>query len=212
MNYAHKSLDDCQEMLLHPDTVPGLGDTGAHLGFLSDPTSPSYLLTHWHRDRTSGPRFPLELAVKLHSKDTADVFGLADRGSLEEGLLADVNVIDLAALEIHCPRFVRDLPMGAARWIQEVSGYELTIKSGVVTFLRGVPTGELPGRLVRGRYQAAAAPGASVLGKLKMAVVQMKWEGEQAVLEALLATVGPERLEKIGAFLNERWPLASAKM
>jgi len=210
MNYAHKSLDDCYEMLVHPATVPGLGDTGAHLGFLSDPTSPSYLLAHWHRDRTTGPRLPLELAVKLHSRDTAMVFNLADRGAIEVGLLADINVIDLARLDIKKPRFVRDLPLGAARWIQEVSGYDYTIKSGVVTFIDGTPTGERPGRLVRGKYDELPSRYSSVWGKLAMTVSEAKWAGEQAVLEALLATVGPQRLESIGFYINERFPLTGA--
>ena len=111
---------------------------------------------------------PLEMAVKRHSKDTANVFSLRDRGSIEEGLLADINVIDLSRLEIHKPRFVRDLPLGAARWIQEVSGYDYTIKSGVVTFVNGVPTGERPGRLVRGKYEELLSKYSSVWGKLTM--------------------------------------------
>jgi len=219
MNYAHQTLEDCREMLLHPNTVPGLGDTGAHLGFLSDPTSPSYFLTHWYRDRTSGPKFPLEFAVKRHSKDTANAFFLSDRGSVEVGLLADVNVIDLDKLEILKPRFVRDLPLGAGRWIQEVVGYVCTVKSGVITYENGVPTGNLPGRLVRRRNQGAGAqlavPNPTVgafnqpLGRLRMMLSTAKWEGEQKVLETMISLLGPERLEKLGVWLNERRPLTN---
>jgi N-acyl-D-amino-acid deacylase len=213
MGFAHHNLDDCEEMLLHKHTVPGLGDSGAHASFLSDPTSPTFLLTHWHRDTK---RFPLELAVKLHSKDTAQVFGLNDRGSLEQGLLADINVIDLPHLRIHCPRLVRDLPLGAARWIQEASGYVLTMKSGVITFENGLPTGILPGRLIRrhsnnnNEQKQQPLPADTTLGKITLMLNDLKWAGEQKALEMLVTVLGPERLESLGMWKNEISPLPSA--
>lgn len=219
MGYASNELGDIQEMLEHPNTVPGLGDTGAHLGFLADPTSPSFLLAHWHRDLG---KFPLEFAVKLHSLDTAKVFSLdADRGSLEVGKLADINVIDLANLEIQTPRFVRDLPKAASRWVQHVTGYRYTIKTGVVTFENGQSTGQFPGRVVNGPgYQpeqsaSSSSTGAydgSLFGDVRMALSKLKWEGEQKVLEGLLLVLGPERLERLGGFMNERRPLTASKL
>lgn len=217
--YAHHNLDDHQEMLLHPDTIPGLGDTGAHLGFLCDPTSPTYLLTHWYRDRASGPKFPLEFAVKRHSKDTANAFALSDRGSVEVGLLADLNVIDLTRLEILKPRFVRDLPKGAARWIQEVRGYDYTIKSGVVTFVDNVPTGRLPGRLVKRQDVSGEVESKlvgeffnnSAIAKFKMMLRTSKWEAEQKALEAMIALVGAPRLEQVGVLVNQYFPLLDTK-
>lgn len=217
MQFAKMNLDDCYEMLMNPYTAPGLGDTGAHLGFLSDPTSPSYLLAHWHRDRTSGPRISLENAVKLHSLDTAKVFGLSDRGTLQIGKMADVNVIDLEKLIIHTPRFVRDLPKGAPRWVQDVSGYNYTIKSGTITYENGKPTGLLPGRFLRGPgYEAigevALAPVTVGTEGFGLTILKIKWEVEQKFLEGLLAVLGPERLEKVGAFINERMPLRASKL
>ena len=212
MNYAHDSLDDCAEMLMHPDTIPGLGDTGAHLGFLSDPTSPSFLLTHWFRDTK---RFPLEVAVKRHTKDTADAFGLSDRGALVPGRLADINVIDLAKLDIKCPRFVRDLPLGAARWVQDVDGYVLTIKSGVVTYENGKPTGALPGKLLRGaqareNVRKPVPVDASLLSKVAFKLAEAKWKVEQTVLDTLVGVVGPQKLDEFGQWVNRSWPLSSA--
>ena len=225
MGYANRNLDDLQEMLVHPDTVPGLGDTGAHLGFLSDPTSPTYLLTHWHRDRETGPRLPLEFAVKLHSADTAKVFSLDDRGTIEIGKIADLNVINLQKLQIKAPRFVRDLPTGAGRWIQEVQGYNYTIKTGEITFHNGFPTGRLPGELLRGPGYDPRSQGTkedstsqhvgqygSLTGDLRMALSKLKWEGEQKALETLLAFLGPSKLEKFGVYLNERLPLKNSKL
>jgi hypothetical protein len=151
MNYHDDSCADCLEMLLFPGAIPGLGDSGAHLGFICDPTSHTHLLTYYARDRTRGPRLALEQVVKLHSADCADAFGLDDRGRLLEGMLADINVIDLPRLKVHCPKMVHDLPENASRWIQTCEGYDYTIKSGVVTQRKGKPTGALPGKLVRGK-------------------------------------------------------------
>ena len=62
---------------------------------------------------------------------------------------ADLNMINLAALQIQDPEHIYDLPTGAPRWNQAVLGYEMTIVSGQVTFINGVHTGALPGKLVR---------------------------------------------------------------
>jgi N-acyl-D-aspartate/D-glutamate deacylase len=155
MNYHDDSCADTLEMLLFPGTIPGLGDSGAHLGWLCDPTAHTHLLTYLHRDRVRGPRFPIEQLVKLHTANCAEAFGLADRGTLLEGQIADINVIDLPKLKIMCPRLVFDLPENAMRWIQTCEGYVCTVKSGVVTQRNGKPTGALTGRLVRGPQRHA---------------------------------------------------------
>jgi len=110
---------------------------------------PTYLLTHWVRDRSRGERVPLEHAVRLQTGNTAAVYGLTDRGVLRAGKKADVNVIDLDALTLHAPEMVFDLPAGGRRLIQKVDGYRYTVVSGEVTFEDGEPTGARPGALVR---------------------------------------------------------------
>lgn len=196
MNYHDDSNADCLEMLLFPGAIPGLGDSGAHLGFLCDPTSHTYLLSYYVRDRTRGPRLPLEQAVKIHSADCADAFGLDDRGRLLEGKLADINVIDLANLKIHCPKFLHDLPENAARWVQTCEGIICTIKSGIVTQRSGKPTGALPGTLVRGRAarerQAGRAP--------PRVPTENSWATSIAGIAGLflLVAVGTEMFRKYG--------------
>jgi N-acyl-D-amino-acid deacylase len=111
---------------------------------------PSFVLTHWVRDREKGKRLPLELMVRKLSYDTARAYGMYDRGLLAAGYLADVNVIDFANLQLHRPEALYDLPAGGKRLVQRVDGYRYTIKSGVTTFVAGQHTGALPGRLVRG--------------------------------------------------------------
>ena len=153
-NYVDGNFEALREMMLHPRTVLGLSDGGAHCGLICDASMPTYLLTHWVRDRQRGARIPLEQAVRLQTGNTAAVYGLTDRGTLAPGKKADVNVIDLDALQLHAPEMVFDLPAGGRRLVQRVEGYRATIVSGAVTFEDGEPTGARPGGLVRGRTNA----------------------------------------------------------
>jgi len=108
------------------------------------------MLTHWTRDRTRGEKLPLEWMVKKQTHDTARLYGLTDRGTLEIGALADINIIDYDNLQLTNPHVAADLPAGGKRLLQHAIGYVETIKSGVTTFEGGVDTGARPGTLVRG--------------------------------------------------------------
>lgn len=154
-NYAHYNLDACGEMIAHHDCVMGLGDGGAHVGIISDASYPTYLLTHWGRDRAHG-RFDLGWLVKRHTADTARAVGLNDRGLIAPGMKADINVIDFAALAVESPQMAFDLPAGGKRLLQRARGYTATIVSGEIVYRDGEATGALPGKLVRGPQ---AAPG-----------------------------------------------------
>ena len=148
-NYVDCNFDALREMMMHPNTVQGLSDGGAHCGLICDASMPTFLLTHWVRDRTRGERIPLEQAVRLQTGNTAAVYGFADRGTLQVGKKADVNLIDLDRLHLHAPEMVFDLPAQGRRLIQRVDGYRATIVAGEVTFEDGEATGALPGKLVR---------------------------------------------------------------
>jgi N-acyl-D-aspartate/D-glutamate deacylase len=148
-NYAGFDLDVCREMLAHPNTLPGLGDGGAHVGSISDASFPTYLLMHWGRDRSRG-RFDVGWLVKRQTADTARAVGLHDRGTIAPGMKADLNVIDLDRLRIERPVMAFDLPSGAKRLMQAARGYDATIVSGTIVSRDGEATGALPGNLVRG--------------------------------------------------------------
>ena len=150
LNYADGNLDATREMLAHPHTVPGLSDGGAHVGTICDGSFPTFLLTHWGRDRARGDLFDLEFLVNQHTQATATTVGLDDRGILAPGYRADVNVIDFDRLAIARPEMHHDLPAGGRRVLQRASGYRHTFVAGVETYADGEATGELPGRLVRG--------------------------------------------------------------
>ena len=150
-NYCAGDHSDILEMMRHPATVLGLGDGGAHLATICDASMPTYQLTHWVKGRTRGPRLGLEEAVKMQTHDTAELYGLlGDRGTLEVGKRADLNVIDLDRLALLPPRAVQDLPAGGTRLLQDSVGYVATIVGGVVVRRNDVDTGARPGRLVRG--------------------------------------------------------------
>ncbi|MFP4004867.1 MAG: amidohydrolase family protein, partial [Alphaproteobacteria bacterium] len=160
LNYSDQSLDPSYEMLLHKDTVPGLGDGGAHVGMICDASFTTSLITHWTRDRTRGPRLPLEWVVKAHCADTAAAVGLHDRGRIAPGYKADLNVIDYEGLKLHAPEVRFDLPAGGKRLLQRAEGYVATVVSGQITYRDGEPTTALPGRLIRGAQPAPRAAAA----------------------------------------------------
>jgi N-acyl-D-aspartate/D-glutamate deacylase len=153
-NFSDGDLEVIREMNLSEHTVPGLSDGGAHCGVICDASYPTYMLTHWVRDRARGERLPLEYVVRRQCRDTARQVGLHDRGTLEPGMLADLNVIDLDGLTLHAPQMVFDLPAGGRRLVQRADGYTATVKRGAVIYRAGQPTGVLPGQLIRGPQRA----------------------------------------------------------
>jgi len=150
-NYAYGNLDTALEMFHHKDVVLGLGDGGAHYGVICDASYPTFLLSYWARDRERGERIDIPTVVKALSRDSAVAVGLCDRGLIAPGYKADVNVIDHARLSLRAPEVAFDLPAGGRRLTQHADGYVATIVSGQVVYRDAVPTGVLPGRLVRGR-------------------------------------------------------------
>jgi len=154
-NYAAGNLDCVLEMMQSSETVLGLGDGGAHYGMICDSGYPTFLLTHWSRDRR-GARLPLPLAIKSLAHDPAAAVGLNDRGVIAQGFKADLNIIDFDALRLPAPVVVNDLPAGGRRLMQDAHGYVATIVSGEIIRRNGVATGKLPGQLVRGAQEARA--------------------------------------------------------
>lgn len=148
-NFASGDLEPIYETMQDPATIIGLGDGGAHCGQICDASMPTFMITHWTRDRTRGGKFPVEWAVRRLTSETADFFGFKDRGRLQPGLKADINIIDYDALQIRRPEVVFDLPAGGRRLVQKAEGYVATLVSGVPVFENGEPTGALPGKLVR---------------------------------------------------------------
>jgi N-acyl-D-aspartate/D-glutamate deacylase len=149
VNYVTGDHEPIREMLNDPACLLGLSDGGAHCTSVVDAGLPTFMLTHWARDRSRGPKLPLEAMIKRQTSETADFFGLTDRGRLAPGLRADVNLIDYDRLQVRKPELVHDMPANGRRFVQRVEGYETTIAAGTPIFERGEHTGALPGRLIR---------------------------------------------------------------
>lgn len=155
--YSTNDYTAIEETMKHPQTGLSLADGGAHVGAICDGGTPTFMLTHWARDRKRGATMPLEQIVRIQTKDTAEQYGLFDRGVLKPGMKADINVIDFENLKMDLPEMVFDLPAKGRRLLQGATGYKATIVSGEPVMEDGKPTGNLPGRLIRGEQHAPAA-------------------------------------------------------
>ncbi|MBA3304100.1 MAG: amidohydrolase family protein, partial [Acidimicrobiia bacterium] len=154
-NYSYGDLSMTYEATLHPQTRMGLSDAGAHCGAICDGGTPTFMLTHWARDRRRGPTMPLAYVVHRQTRQSAELYGLRDRGLVAPGMRADLNLIDFEALSFGPPRMAFDLPAGGRRLVQRARGYKATFVAGVQTVADDEFTGELPGRLVRGPQPVA---------------------------------------------------------
>ncbi len=152
-NYSYGDLSFTEAVTRHPHTRMGLSDGGAHCGAICDGGMPTFMLTHWTRDRTRGPKLSLEYIVHRQTAQTAALYGLADRGIVATGMRADLNLIDYDHLSFDAPRMAYDLPAGGRRLVQKATGYVGTWVAGVQTVDHDEFTGATPGRLLRaGRH------------------------------------------------------------
>src|SRR6516225_2063467 len=151
-NYPDFSLEGTAQMLSNSNVIAGLGDGGAHVGFIADAGYPTWLLTYWGRQKN---RWPVEELIRRLTSDTAEAAGLADRGVLAVGKKADLNVIDYDRLAFGRPYVTYDLPAGGKRLMQKATGYDATVVAGKVTFRNGEATGARPGGMVKGQQLAA---------------------------------------------------------
>jgi N-acyl-D-amino-acid deacylase len=149
--YENYKLDFVEQAYGLKSSVAGGSDGGAHCGLICDASMPTTNLSHWARDREAGKKFPLEMLIKKQTKDTAETFGLFDRGEIKVGMLGDINIIDFEKLNVSHPKMIHDLPLGGRRLVQDATGYVATIKSGQVISENGIATGALPGNLIRGK-------------------------------------------------------------
>lgn len=155
-NYSYGDLSMSYEALQHDRTRNGLSDAGAHCGAICDGGMPTFMLTHWARDRSRGPKLSLEHVVQRQTSRTAGLYGLGDRGVVAPGMRADLNIIDFERLGFDVPRMAFDLPANGRRLVQHGQGYVATFVGGVQTVDNDEPTGALPGRVVRGPQRAPA--------------------------------------------------------
>jgi N-acyl-D-aspartate/D-glutamate deacylase len=150
-NYENGDLEVAREMLSNPHVLSSLSDAGAHVRFICDGALPTFQLMFWCRDRTRGPKFPLEFMVRKATRDAAALYDLKDRGKIAPGKRADINVIDFDRLTLDMPHMAYDMPSGGGRLLQKSRGYLATLVAGEVTRQDDQDTGARPGRLLRSR-------------------------------------------------------------
>ena len=154
--YENHKLKFVETFYKLKSSVAGGSDGGAHCGLICDASMPTTNLSHWARDRSAGNKIPLELIIRKQTKDTAETYGLFDRGEIKIGMIADINIIDFEKLNVSLPKMIFDLPKGGKRLVQESFGYLATIKSGEVVYENGQATGTLPGQVIRGKQTSEA--------------------------------------------------------
>ena len=159
--YEKYKLDFVEQAYRLKSSVAGGSDGGAHCGLICDASMPTTNISHWGRDREAGRKFPLEMLIKKQTKDTAETFGLFDRGEIKSGMLADINIIDFDKLNVSHPTMIYDLPLGGRRLVQDATGYIATIKNGKVVSENGKANGVLPGKLIRGKQVCEVKSGIS---------------------------------------------------
>ena len=155
-SYENHKLEFVETFYKLKSSVAGGSDGGAHCGLICDASMPTTNLSHWARDRSAGNKIPLELIIRKQTKDTAETYGLFDRGEIKTGMIADINIIDFEKLNVSLPKMIFDLPRGGKRLVQESFGYLATIKSGEVVYENGQATGTLPGQVIRGKQTSEA--------------------------------------------------------
>ena len=159
--YEKYKLDFVEQAYRLKSSVAGGSDGGAHCGLICDASMPTTNISHWGRDREAGRKFPLEMLIKKQTKDTAETFGLFDRGEIKPGMLADINIIDFDKLNVSHPTMIYDLPLGGRRLVQDATGYIATIKNGQVVSENRKANGVLPGKLIRGKQVCEVKSGIS---------------------------------------------------
>ena len=159
--YEKYKLDFVEQAYRLKSSVAGGSDGGAHCGLICDASMPTTNISHWGRDREAGRKLPLEMLIKKQTKDTAETFGLFDRGEIKSGMLADINIIDFDKLNVSHPTMIHDLPLGGRRLVQDSEGYIATIKNGLIVSENGKSNGVLPGKLIRGKQVCEVKSGIS---------------------------------------------------
>jgi N-acyl-D-aspartate/D-glutamate deacylase len=151
VNYVDYDLSTSEAMLANKNTIMGIGDGGAHVGFILDAGFPTWLLAYWGKQRQ---RWSPEELIRRLTSDTASAAGLNDRGVIAPGKKGDLNILDWDKVAFGRPYVTYDLPTGGRRLLQKADGYAATIVSGAVTYRDGVATGALPGKMVQGQQAA----------------------------------------------------------
>jgi N-acyl-D-aspartate/D-glutamate deacylase len=119
-----------------------LSDAGAHVGSICDASLPTSLLLYWRN------KIGLEKAIHLLTQRNAQHMGINDRGVIQVGKKADLNLIDPTQLGLSMPFLVNDLPAGGKRFLQTARGYIGTWVNGQPITHQGRVSANRPGKML----------------------------------------------------------------
>ena len=139
-------IDELGDLFKNPNIFPSLGDAGAHVSQIMDAGWASFVLSYWMREKEL---YTLGEGIRRLTSGPARVVGLTDRGTLQVGKRADVNVFDFNTVSELQPELVHDFPGGAPRFIQRAQGYKATIVNGQVNLRDDELTGARAGMVLR---------------------------------------------------------------
>lgn len=132
------------ELVRHPLLTMGSSDGGAHLQTFCGVDYPTKLIAEHVPDRLS-----LEEAIARLTFFPASSLGLWDRGLIRPGMAGDIVILDPSQVAVSAVEMRHDLPTGASRLVFKAMGYHATIVNGEIVVRDGVPTGALPGAILR---------------------------------------------------------------
>jgi N-acyl-D-aspartate/D-glutamate deacylase len=121
-------------------------DSGAHVSQIADSSIQTHLLAYWVREREA---FTLEEGIRMLTDVPAQAWAFTGRGRVQEGFVADLNVLDPETVAPQLPTIEHDFPAGARRLVQKATGLRATIVAGEVVVDDGQPTDARPGKLLR---------------------------------------------------------------
>jgi len=130
----------------NPYTLIGASDAGAHLDSINTFAITTQLLGEAVRERHI---FTLEEGVRRITSHLADRFGLAGRGRIEEGAVADIVIFDPETIDCAPIEMRHDLPGNEVRLYAESIGVHHVIVNGVPVARSNEPTGKLGGMVLR---------------------------------------------------------------
>ncbi len=128
---GHNDDEGVARLLNHPLVHVGASDGGAHILSFSTYGDTGYLLGHFVRDcQVVG----LEAAVKKITSETADIWGISDRGRLQPGAVADIAIFDPQTIDRGPEVFVGDVPGDGSRYVRDSVGVEAVIVGGALAW------------------------------------------------------------------------------
>lgn len=147
-NMGHNNDAKVGELLSHPNVMIGASDGGAHILSFSTYGDTGYLFSRFVRDTHM---MGMEQAVKKITAEPAAIWGIADRGLLKPGYVADITIFDADQIDRGPEYYVQDVPGDGHRYVRDAVGIDSVIIGGEVAYTGAAGyTGSHRGQIIGG--------------------------------------------------------------